>query len=143
MGLAAICWSILRIRNSVCFDNKRVKSPTEIVCMMCSFITYWAGLQKTELKQVIQGAETIKVIALYFHKDLETQVQDEWQIVPYVGQVALFSYSLRAVGAVGPVTGGFVLLFLVVVDLVWQVVWWVLLGPRWLDSLVIRIVDKS
>lgn len=40
----------------MCFDDKRVKSPAEIVCMTCSF-NYWAGLQKAEVeKQVIQGA---------------------------------------------------------------------------------------
>ena len=48
MGLAAVCWAIWRTRNSVCFYEKKVKSPTEIVCLICSFIVYWAGLQKTE-----------------------------------------------------------------------------------------------
>jgi len=44
-------------------------SPTKIICLMCSFLTYWAGLQKPELdQQVIQGTETVKNIALYFHK---------------------------------------------------------------------------
>jgi hypothetical protein len=57
----------------VCFDDKRVKSPADIVCMTCSF-NYWAGLQKAEVeKQVIQGAESVKTIALYFHKGIETR----------------------------------------------------------------------
>jgi hypothetical protein len=34
----------------VCFDNKEIKSPTEIVCMICSFLNYWAGLLKGELE---------------------------------------------------------------------------------------------
>jgi hypothetical protein len=56
--------------------------------MMCSFVTYWAGVQKSELeKQVLQGAETIKAIALLFHqKDMNIQAQEERQIVPYAGQ---------------------------------------------------------
>jgi hypothetical protein len=55
---------------------------------MCSFISYWAGLEKTELeKQVLQGTEGIKAIALLFHQqNMKTQAQDERQIVPYVGQ---------------------------------------------------------
>jgi hypothetical protein len=40
VGLAAVCWAIWHTRNSVCFENKRVKSPTEIVCLICSFLAY-------------------------------------------------------------------------------------------------------
>ena len=50
VGLVAICWAIWRVRNTVCFEKKRVKSPSEIVCMMCSFFTYWAGLQQVEME---------------------------------------------------------------------------------------------
>jgi len=55
--------------------------------MMCSFITYWVDLQKYELEaQVIQDVETIKTVALFYHrKDLEKQVQDERQMVHFVG----------------------------------------------------------
>ena len=56
------------------FGNKRIKSPTEVICMMCSFITYWVGLQKTELEvQVIQDVETIKTVALFFHRILRSR----------------------------------------------------------------------
>jgi hypothetical protein len=87
VGLAAVIWAIWRIRNAVCFDNKRMKSPTEIVCLICSFLTYWAGLLNEGLKeQVIQGAEVIKSTALYFHKqDLQTHTQEGHQLVPFAG----------------------------------------------------------
>jgi len=54
--------------------------------MICSFIIYWAGLLKEDLeKQVIQGVEAVKTIALFFHnKDMEMQSQDDRQLVPYV-----------------------------------------------------------
>jgi len=69
VGLAAVCWAIWRTRNSVCFDKKRIKSPTEIVCMICSFLIYWAGMLNDGLKQqVVQGAEAVKTAALSFHK---------------------------------------------------------------------------
>lgn len=56
MGLAAICWAIWKCKNTVCFDNKEIKSPTEIVCMICSFLNYWAGLLKGKLEtQVSRG----------------------------------------------------------------------------------------
>jgi len=55
--------------------------------MICSIIIFWAGLLKEDLeKQVIQGVEAVKTIALFFHnKDLEMQSQDDHQLVPYVG----------------------------------------------------------
>jgi hypothetical protein len=45
-----------------------VKSPTEIICLICSFLIYWAGLLKEELKeQMIQGAKVMKTMTLFFH----------------------------------------------------------------------------
>jgi hypothetical protein len=48
-GLAAVCWAIWRTRNSVCSDGKRVKCPTEIICLISSTFIYWAGLQKEDI----------------------------------------------------------------------------------------------
>ena len=55
--------------------------------MICSFLTYWAGLLKDNLKQqVVQGAEAVKTAALFFHRqDVQMQAQDERQLIPYVG----------------------------------------------------------
>lgn len=87
VGLAAVCWAIWRTRNSVCFENKRVKSPTVIVCLICSFLAYWVGLLKEEMKdQVTQGVEAVKSAALFFHKqDLQSYAQKEHQLVPFAG----------------------------------------------------------
>nr|TKV97117.1 hypothetical protein SEVIR_9G474400v2 [Setaria viridis] len=68
VGLSAVYWVLWRVRNSVCFDKKQVKSPFEIVCLASSFITYWAGLQKQEAKMNLEkGAEAMKEVALHFH----------------------------------------------------------------------------
>jgi len=87
LGLAAVCWAIWRIRNSVCIESKSVKSPTKIICMICSFITYWAGLQKVDMeKQLVQGMDIVNKMALSFHKkDMERHSQEDHQMVPYVG----------------------------------------------------------
>ncbi|KAG0527445.1 hypothetical protein BDA96_06G234100 [Sorghum bicolor] len=46
-------------RNVVCFEDKRTKSPSKIIYMMCSFLDYWAGLQKPDIeRQMKQGAES-------------------------------------------------------------------------------------
>ena len=68
VGLAAICCAIWRARKLSCFEQKSIKSPTEIVCMSSSFICYWSGLQKTEDRAEIEaGAEVLKESALSFH----------------------------------------------------------------------------
>ena len=87
VGLAAVCWALWRTTNSVCFKEKRVKSPTDIVCMMCSFLIYWAGLLKSGLQQqVVQSVEVVKDIALHLHR-AEPQIRDneDRQIIPFVG----------------------------------------------------------
>jgi len=68
VGLAAICSVIWKIRNFTCFEQKKAKSPTEIICSTSSFICYWAGLQKQEDQAELEaGAEALKEAALHFH----------------------------------------------------------------------------
>ncbi|CAN6179459.1 unnamed protein product [Urochloa humidicola] len=68
VGLAAVCWAIWNARNKMCFESKRINSPTEIVCSIASFVSYWAGLHKQEDKTCLEaGAEALKAIALHFH----------------------------------------------------------------------------
>jgi hypothetical protein len=69
VGLAVVYWSIWKIRNNICFEEKRVKTPTEIICLICSTLTYWAGLQKDTISaQMEHGAEVLKNTALQFHQ---------------------------------------------------------------------------
>jgi len=68
VGLTAICWAVWRARNLICFEQKKIKSPTEIVCSASSFIAYWAGPQKLEDQAGLEaGASVLKEAALYFH----------------------------------------------------------------------------
>jgi len=61
IGLAAICWAIWRMRNSVFFEDKKCRSPTEIICLASSFILYWSGLQNSDDKMELEvGAEALK-----------------------------------------------------------------------------------
>jgi hypothetical protein len=72
VGLAVVCWTIWQTRNLVCFEKKQVRSPTEIICLPSSFITYWAGLQKEETKLNLEmGAEALKEAALHHHHQAE------------------------------------------------------------------------
>ena len=67
--------------------KKRIKTPTEIVCMICSFLIYWAGMLNDGLKQqVVQGAEAVKMAALLFLKqDVQSQTNDDRQLIPFAG----------------------------------------------------------
>ena len=76
VGLAAICWAIWRMRNKIHFDKKVVRSPTEIICLASSFMSFWAELQSEEDKSQLEaGAEDLKKVALSFHPQ-EAQAED-------------------------------------------------------------------
>jgi len=51
--VAAICWSIWKYINKVCFDLKSLRSPAEIVIHACALMSYWAGLYGSELHDKI------------------------------------------------------------------------------------------
>ncbi|KQK05369.2 hypothetical protein BRADI_2g19695v3, partial [Brachypodium distachyon] len=46
VGIAAICWATWKIRNRACFEKRLIRSPAELICSACSFMKYWAGLQR-------------------------------------------------------------------------------------------------
>lgn len=70
VGLSAICWALWKARNLVCFEQRRLKSPTEMLCSASAFLSFWAGLQKAEDRvQLEAGAEILKKAALYFHQE--------------------------------------------------------------------------
>ena len=66
-GLAAICWSLWMARNGVCFENKIVRSPTEIICSTSSLLSYWVGLQEEGDQELLEKGEILKNTALHFH----------------------------------------------------------------------------
>jgi hypothetical protein len=75
-GLSAICWALWRMRNKIHFEQKIVRSPTEIICLASSFISYWAELQLEEDKKKLDaGAEALRETALSFHPR-EAQAED-------------------------------------------------------------------
>jgi hypothetical protein len=72
------------MRNNVCFERKKIRSPTEIICSASAFLKYWAGLQDEEGKTLLEaGAEALKNVALLHHP----QEQDHGE--PRTGKVLL------------------------------------------------------
>ena len=68
VGLAGICWALWRTRNIVCFEEKKVRSPTEVICLASSFISFWAELQSEEDKLLLEGgADILRAVALSIH----------------------------------------------------------------------------
>lgn len=68
VGLAAICWALWRSMNNVFFENKKVRSDWGcLVCLACSFLDYWEGLQKNDDMVLLQaGAGVLKPAVLEF-----------------------------------------------------------------------------
>ena len=68
-GITAVCWATWKTKNNICFEGKRVKTPTELVYLISSTISYWAGLQKEAMSaQMEYGTEVLKKTALRFHQ---------------------------------------------------------------------------
>jgi hypothetical protein len=53
LGIVAICWSIWKARNKLCFEGKMVKTPLSIICNACALMSYWAGLYPAEDKDTL------------------------------------------------------------------------------------------
>jgi hypothetical protein len=72
--LAAICWAMWKSRNAIYFEKKIIRSPTEIICLAASFMSYWAGLQKGGDKEAPEmGAGALKEAALAFHPQVQAR----------------------------------------------------------------------
>jgi hypothetical protein len=82
VGLSAICWPVWKTRKAIHFEKKQIKSPTEIICLASSFLTYWAGLSKEIDKQVLAaGAEAMKEATLHFHPAQDTETVDNGTVL--------------------------------------------------------------
>ena len=65
VGIAAICWSIWKMRNIIYFHGKKFHNPLEIVSHACALMKFWVGLQKEDDKEaLIKGVETMIKIAV-------------------------------------------------------------------------------
>jgi hypothetical protein len=45
-GVAAICWTIWKLRNRACFEGKLIQTPVELIYFAVVFMKYWAGLER-------------------------------------------------------------------------------------------------
>jgi hypothetical protein len=60
VGIAALCWAIWKTRNNACFEGKLISSPVGLICYMCVFLRYWAGLQDEKDKELLlEGASRL------------------------------------------------------------------------------------
>jgi hypothetical protein len=57
MGIAALCWAIWKTRNNACFEG----NPVGLICYMCAFLRYWAGLLDEKDKELLlEGASRLQ-----------------------------------------------------------------------------------
>ena len=48
--------------------KKSIRSPNEVVYYVCSFLKYWAGLQKEEDKEALtKGATVLQQVVVQLH----------------------------------------------------------------------------
>jgi len=69
--LGAVCWAIWKKRNEVCFENKSLKHPTDIILYACALMTYWAGLYGSDMQgKILDG---VKILISCVHKVMAQQ----------------------------------------------------------------------
>jgi hypothetical protein len=73
VGIAALCWAIWKTRNNACFEGKLISSPLGLICYMCAFLRYWAGLQNEKDKELLlEGASRLQRGASVAHEVART-----------------------------------------------------------------------
>jgi hypothetical protein len=67
IGAVALCWTFWRTRNNSFFDGMRPKDPTNIIFLICHFLNYWAKLQRSALRKLLQlGASRLAAWRMRF-----------------------------------------------------------------------------
>jgi hypothetical protein len=78
------CFFIWKTRNNSCFEGKLISSPLGLICYMCAFLRYWAGLQNEKDKEMLmEGASRLQKGALVAHEVARTSslpVQESWSV---------------------------------------------------------------
>ena len=69
-GVASLIWAIWKTRNNACFNRINPQDPTFIIFMMSYLISYWAGLQRPNLRKTqCKGASLLVLVATeVFHR---------------------------------------------------------------------------
>jgi hypothetical protein len=60
LGLSAICWTIWKCQNRICFEKKMILNPGVILFSACSFMCYWAGPHPAEAQEMINSDLMVK-----------------------------------------------------------------------------------
>jgi hypothetical protein len=77
-----MCWAIWKSRNTVYFEKKPIKSPTETMCLASSLIMCWESLHKEAEKLDLEaGAEALKATALHFHPHRDPGADDDGPVL--------------------------------------------------------------
>ena len=56
MVLSALCWTIWKHRDELCFQNAHLKTGQNIIFLIISLLKYWLGAKKTK-QQIREGAQ--------------------------------------------------------------------------------------
>lgn len=66
---SALCWTLWKHRNELCFNHGKKKSPRQIIMLIISLVHYWTGLVKQDIKISI---------ALWLPSDLDVIPLASW-----------------------------------------------------------------
>ena len=63
---SALCWTIWKYRNGICFNHSPLKTARNIILLIISLITYWTGHMSKKLKEATEAwlVDTVDAIPL-------------------------------------------------------------------------------
>jgi hypothetical protein len=53
-GDLVVCWTLWKTRNDVCFNRIVLNDPANVIYRLCSLLTSWAILQRTQDKRKVK-----------------------------------------------------------------------------------------
>jgi hypothetical protein len=63
-GLPIVCWAIWKLRNKLCFEDKLIKKPFELISYSTVFMKHWAGLHnERDAKDTRAGVDCLLRLA--------------------------------------------------------------------------------
>lgn len=85
---SALCWTVWKLRNDSCFNNVPNKTFRTIILLIISLLTYWAGIIKRSVRDIIQTdwmPEDVDMIPLQVWDPAADVEANNMQLVVYRG----------------------------------------------------------
>ena len=83
MVFSAICWTIWKHRNDLCFNKVPIKTGRNLIFLIISLLHYWLGVKKTSQQTQVEAYSWMPTEEMLEDIPLRIWVPGDDQLVPY------------------------------------------------------------